>query len=291
MMNSTGLVLEGGGMRGIYTAGVLDYFMEQDFYFPYVIGVSAGACQASSYLSRQHGRNRKVNIDFINDPRYLSFRNYLRNREMFGMDFVFNEIPTSLVPFDFDTFRNRKEKFVIGTTDCITGEPVYYDDYKEDVLTIIRASSSLPFVAPIVEYDGRKLLDGGISDPIPLKKSEQDGNTRNVVVLTRNREYRKKKSSMFWLAKRSYRQYKGLLHAMENRYARYNETLDYIEEQEKQGNVFVIRPQLPLQVGRMEKNPLKLEALYEQGYKEAQAQHEALTKWLQLEVSASYSKT
>lgn len=290
-MNHIGLVLEGGGMRGIYTAGVLDYFMENDLYFPYVIGVSAGACQASSYLSRQHGRNRKVNIDFINDPRYLSFRNYVRNREMFGMDFVFNEIPTSLVPFDFETFQNRKEKFVIGTTDCVTGEPVYYDEYKEDVLTIIRASSSLPFVAPIVEYDGRKLLDGGISDPIPLKKSEQDGNMKNVVILTRNREYRKKKSSMFWLAKRSYRKYKGLLEAMEKRYARYNDTLDYIEEQEKKGNIFVVRPQLPLQVGRMEKNPLKLEALYRQGYEEAKAQHEKLEAWLETEMSASYLKT
>ncbi|MFC3884356.1 patatin family protein [Bacillus songklensis] len=280
MMKQTGLVLEGGGMRGVYTAGVLEFFMEQDLFFPYIIGVSAGACQAASYLSRQKGRNRQVNIGFIKDPRYISWRNYWKRREFFGMDFVFEEIPTKHVPFDFDTFLNRKERFVIGTTDCLTGEPVYYDDYERDVLKVIRASSSLPFLAPIVDYKGRKLLDGGISDPIPVKKAQKDGMSKNVVVLTRNVGYQKKKSNMLWVARRSYRDYSGLVQALENRYRVYNETISYLEEQEQKGTLFIIRPQQPLDVGRMERNPVKLEALYQQGYEEAKMQYGRLTKWL-----------
>lgn len=281
MLSETGLVLEGGGMRGVYTAGVLEYFMEQDLFFPYVVGVSAGACHATSYLSRQRGRNRQVNIDFVNDPRYLSWRNYLKTREMFGMNFIFNEIPTSIVPFDFTAFHNREERFVVGTTDCVTGKPAYFENVTdENVLMLVRASSSLPFVAPIVNFDDKQLLDGGISDPIPVRKAQLDGFEKNVIILTRNKGYRKKKSSMMWMAKRPYRQYQGLLQAMENRYQLYNETMDYIEELERQGKLFVIRPTQPLSVGRMERNPVKLQTLYEQGYEEATTQYESLIKWL-----------
>ncbi|UNL85895.1 patatin-like phospholipase family protein [Priestia koreensis] len=281
MLSETGLVLEGGGMRGVYTAGVLEYFMEQDLFFPYVVGVSAGACHATSYLSRQRGRNRQVNIDFVNDPRYLSWRNYLKTREMFGMNFIFNEIPTSIVPFDFTAFHNREERFVVGTTDCVTGKPAYFENVTdENVLMLVRASSSLPFVAPIVNFDDKQLLDGGISDPIPVRKAQLDGFEKNVIILTRNKGYRKKKSSMMWMAKRPYRQYQGLLQAMENRYQLYNETMDYIEELERQGKLFVIRPTQPLSVGRMERNPVKLQTLYEQGYEEATTQYESLIEWL-----------
>ncbi|MDQ0243898.1 putative patatin/cPLA2 family phospholipase [Bacillus fengqiuensis] len=279
-MEQTGLVLEGGGMRGVYTAGVLEFFMEQNLFFPYVIGVSAGACHAASYLSRQPGRNRQVNIGFIKDPRYISWRNYWKRREFFGMDFVFEEIPTKHVPFDFEMFLNKKERFVVGTTDCLTGEPVYYDDYGRDILTVIRASSSLPFIAPVVDYRGKKLLDGGISDPIPIKKAQRDGMTKNVVVLTRNADYQKKKSNMLWMAKRSYRAYPGLLQALESRYRLYNETVAYLEKEEEKGNVFIIRPEQPLSVGRMERNPVKLEGLYQQGYEEAKAKYNQLIKWL-----------
>ncbi|TYR79828.1 patatin family protein [Priestia megaterium] len=279
-MKDVGLVLEGGGMRGLYTTGVLDYFMEQELYLPYVIGVSAGACHATSYLSRQIGRSRKANLDYLHDPRYLSWRNYIKTKEMFGMDFVFQEIPMNLVPFDFEVFSKRTEKLVVGTTDCTTGEPVYFDQHDQDMLTIVRASSSLPFVSPMVSYQGKVLLDGGISDPIPIRKAEKDGFDKNVVILTRNQGYQKKKSNMLWFAKRFYRQYPGLVKALENRYRLYNETLTYIEEQETKGNVFVIRPQVPLVVGRMEKNKDKLDALYKQGYKEAADQYDQLKEWL-----------
>ena len=176
-MMQAGLVLEGGGMRGLYTAGVLEYFMEKDLYFPYNIGVSAGACMAASYLSRQKGRNKRVNLDFVEDKRYISFSNFIRKREIFGMDFIFDEIPNRLVPFDMDTFRESPEEFVIVTTDCETGEAVYYDktNHGDDLVKLLRASSSLPFVASSVEYKGRHLLDGGIVDPIPIKKAQADG--------------------------------------------------------------------------------------------------------------------
>ncbi|MGG4489786.1 patatin-like phospholipase family protein [Metabacillus idriensis] len=280
-MVSSGLVLEGGGMRGVYTAGVLEYFMEKDLYFPYIIGVSAGACMGASYVSGQKGRNKTVNINYANHKSYLSLSNYIRHKQLFGMDFIFDEIPNKLVPFHFDAFLKSDQTFLVGTTDCKTGEPVYYNknDIGKDILTILRASSSLPFIAPMIDYEGRKLLDGGIVDSIPIRKSQSDGNVRNVVILTRNAGYRKKKSTMEWMVRRSFRTYPLLADAMLNRYEQYNQTLDYIEEQEKLGNVFVIRPSKKLEVDRIERNPVKLERLYEQGLLDAEACFEALRKW------------
>ncbi len=281
-MNGTGLVLEGGGMRGVYTAGVLEYFMEQDFYLPYVIGVSAGACNATSYLARQRGRNKKVTVGFSNHPDYISLKNFWKKRQLFGMDLIFDEIPNKLVPFDFDRFHSAEEKFVIGTTDCRTGEPVYFEksSYSSEILSILRASSSLPFMAPVIELEDRYLMDGGISDPIPIRKSERDGNKRNILILTRNDGYIKKPSRMNWLTRKVYPQYNGLVDRMNNRFQVYNETVDYIREKEQSGDVFVIRPLEPLQVGRVERNPEKLTALYEQGYYDASNQFDALKEWL-----------
>lgn len=280
---NAGLVLEGGGMRGVYTAGVLEYFMEKDLYFPYNIGVSAGASNAVSYLARQKGRNRIVNIDYITHPEYLSFRNYIKKRQLFGMDFIFDVIPNKLVPFDYDSFYKAKEKFVVGTTDCVTGETVYYNnqEHGKDMLTILRASCSLPFIAPIVPYDNRSLLDGGISDPIPLMQAEKDGYTKNVVILTRNRGYKKKPSKNNWISKKSYKNYPGLLDKMESRGNDYNKTLDYLFEQEEKGNVFIIQPTNPLKVGRMEKNRDRLQELYNEGYKDAKEIYYSLLQWLE----------
>ncbi|MCP8968137.1 patatin-like phospholipase family protein [Ectobacillus ponti] len=283
MLQHTGLVLEGGGMRGVYTAGVLEYFMEKDLYFPYTIGVSAGACNAASYLARQKERNKQVNIGYINHPNYLSYKNLWRKRQLFDMDFIFREIPTQHVPFDFNTYRDASERFLIGTTDCETGQPVYFDKEgtDEEMLLLLQASSSLPFVAPIVEFRGKKLLDGGISDPIPLRKSQQDGNVKNILILTRNQGYQKKKSSFGWVAGRAYRQYPKLVESMLNRYQSYNETLQYIEEQEQEGKVFLIRPMEKLEVGRVEKDPQKLEALYMQGYRDAERLYDGLQRFLE----------
>ena len=281
-MNDVGLVLEGGGMRGLYTAGILEYFMKQNIYFPYCIGVSAGACMAASYLSRQTGRNRTVNIDFVNHPNYLSLRNMVKHRQLFGMDFIFDEIPNKHVPYDYDAFYQSKEEFVVGTTDCETGEPLYFkkEDYGNDMLKVIRASSSLPFVAPIIEFKGKKLLDGGITDPIPLVKAQQDGQSKNVVILTRNRGYSKKKSNMTWIVRRTFKQFPNLVKAMETRYKLYNETLTYLDQEEKAGRIFVFSPTEPIEVGRVERNPVKLSNLYELGLKDASVQFDRFQKWL-----------
>jgi predicted patatin/cPLA2 family phospholipase len=280
---SIGLILEGGGMRGVYTAGVLEYFSEHNIYFPYMIGVSAGACMGASYLSRQLGRNRVVNVEWVSDPRYISWKNLWKKGQLFGMDFIFDEIPNKHVPFDYDAFRNSPEEFVIGTTDCVTGETVYYrkSDPDFDLLQLLRASSSLPFIAPIVEYGRRKLLDGGISDPIPLKKAESDGCKRNLLILTRNEDYRKSPGRFGWIVQRAYRKYPKLVEKMFKRHERYNETLDYIVEQERTGLAFVIRPQETLVVGRMERDPAKLDALYRQGYEDAKRMMPQLLAWME----------
>lgn len=282
LLNQVGLVLEGGGMRSVYTGGVLEYFLEQEVFFPYVIGVSAGACNAASYLSKQKGRNKTVTIDYASDPRYLSWKNYLRNRQFFGMDFIFDEIPNQYVPYHYDVFYNSPSELVVGTTDCHTGEPVYFkkQDYERELLTVLRASSSLPFVAPEVRYKGRTLLDGGISDPIPIKKAQADGFRKNIVILTRNEGYVKKPSKFHFFVDRKYPDYMGLQTALRKRYIVYNETIAYLENEEKNGNLFIIRPTEPLKVGRMERNPHKLEALYRQGYEDAKTSRGKIQNWI-----------
>ncbi|CAB1262251.1 patatin family protein [Clostridium sp. MT-14] len=282
-MENIGLVLEGGGMRGLYTAGVLDLFMEKNLYLPYIIGVSMGACNACSYLSRQKGRNKRININYVDDPRYLSCRNLIFEKGIFGADFIFNEIPNKLEIFDVDTFNKSKEKFIVGTTDCDTGKPVYFEKNKcqdGDIFDAVRASSSLPFMASIVKFKGLNLLDGGISDPIPIEKSIKDGNKKNIIILTRNRDYVKKPFKMKFLARRLYSNYSGLVEAMINRHRKYNHTLRYIEKLRREGSVFVIRPKQPLKVKRIEKNKHKLTELYNQGYREALECYDKLEDWI-----------
>ncbi len=279
-LNNVGLVLEGGGMRGVYTAGVLEYFMEKNLYFPYVIGVSAGACNACSYISKQHGRNKRVTVDFVDDSRYLSYKNLIKEKSMFGMDFIFNEIPNHLVPFDFDAFYSSEQRFIIGTTDCHTGNPIYFTkDPKEDILSIIRASSSIPFIADTVDYSDYTLLDGGIADPIPIKKSIEDGNEKNVIVLTQNIGYTKKPMKLKWLIKRKYPQYKGLIDTLNNRYQLYNDTLAYAEQLEAEGKAIIIRPSQVFKVSRLEKKRERLEFLYQMGYQDAMKLYDKIINW------------
>lgn len=282
-MSSIGLVLEGGGMRGVYTSGVLDYFMEQDFYVPYVIGVSAGACNGVSYVSRQPGRTRKATIGYIDDPRYINYKNLIKYGYLLNMDLIFDEFPNKLVPFDYNTFFNSEQECVIGATSCNTGMPEYFSKKKSmdinNIMDICRASSSMPFVAPIVKIENEPFLDGGITDSIPIRKSIEDGNERNIIVLTRNKDYRKKPSSLRFLVKKMYAKYPKLQEAIFNRYKIYNETLDYIEKLEKEDRVFVIRPTEPFTVGRAEKNVEKLTGLYDMGYKDAENSMTALKEW------------
>ncbi|WP_096200631.1 patatin-like phospholipase family protein [Bacillus sp. FJAT-45350] len=281
-MENVGLVLEGGGMRGLYTAGVLEYFLEQELFFPYVVGVSAGACMAATYLSRQKGRNKKVNTGLVHDPRYLSYRNLFTKRQLFGMDFLFDEIPNKVVPFDFDTFLNGKERFSVGTTDCYTGEATYFEknEHGDNMLQIIRASSSLPFIAPPVHYDGKVLLDGGLIDPIPIRKSQMEGFNKNVVIMTKAEDFQRKPTKLASLANFFYRSYPTISGLLQTRHEVYNETLSFLKKEEEQGSTFIIQPSIELPVSPIERNQKKLIDLYELGYEDAKKQWGELTKWI-----------
>lgn len=264
MLTSWGLVLEGGALRGQYTAGVLDAFLEHNVEFPYVIGVSAGASIACSYVSKQHGRNRVIVDTYRNDRRYLSFRNWVTTGSLFGMDFIYGEVPLRLVPFDFATFEGSPSRFVTVCTDVETGQPVYYEKEGEDHLRVLRASASMPFLSPVVDYRGRRLLDGALADSLPWARAVAEGYSRNVVVLTRPRGYRKTRPNP-WPARLRYRRYPQLVEAINHRWCQYNASLEAIEAAERAGQALVIRPSQDLRIGRTEKSLVKLDALYELG--------------------------
>lgn len=277
--DKTGLVLEGGGLRGVYTSGAIRFLMDKDIVFPYVVGVSMGACNGANYISRQPGRNRTVNISFVNDSRYLSYKRLLLKGELFGMDFIFNTIPFSLVPFDQDTFLNNEAKFVVGVTDCETGDAVFYEknEIKDDYMEIFKASCSLPFVAKPVHYKKRIIMDGGLADPVPIEKSIADGNKKNVLVLTRPKGYRKKFSPLhLFLARLRYPGFKGLHKNLASRHKRYNHAMDLIDELEKSGQAVSIRPAKAIEAGRVERNKEKLYAAYDQGYEDASSYYEKI---------------
>lgn len=281
-MKQIGLVLQGGGMRGVYTSGVLDYFMEQNLYFPYVIAVSAGACNASAYLSRQKGLAKIMHINYINDSRYMGYTNLFLKKGIFNMDFIFDEIPRKLEPFHFETFHASEQRFIVGVTDCSTGASVYYD--KQDcanIFTIIRASCSMPFVTSIVDYQGTKLLDGGIADPIPIERSITDGNQRNVIVLTNEGSHLiSKPPNLTWLARTVYPQYKSLIASIFNHYNVYNQTMNRITHLINENKVFVIRPSRSIKIKGIERNPKKLIELYDQGYEDTKNSYDKIRTWM-----------
>ncbi|MFC5713893.1 patatin family protein [Thalassorhabdus alkalitolerans] len=286
-MDSTGLVLEGGGMRSAYTAGVLEFFLDSNIRFPYVIGVSAGASNACSYLSGQKGRNRKVGIDHVRDPRFLSFRNLFKEGSLFGMDFIYKEVPTKIEPLDVTSISTCPERFVIVTTDCQTGEP-YYIDHSDDIelLDAVRASSSLPFIAPMVQFKGKELLDGGIADPIPLRKAFNDGFEQNLVVLTQPKGYRKKPYKLKKLAEKLYPQHEKLIQSIFSRHLRYNQAMEEVEKLEEEGRIKVLRPSREACITFIEKDETKLSSLYEAGYKDAKSSYEEIMPWLERKAAA-----
>ena len=281
-MIEAGLVVEGGGMRGVYTAGVLDYFMEKNLYFDDCYGVSAGACHISSYVSKQIGRSIKVTLDYINDKRYCSVNSLIKTGDMFGVEMLYDIIPNNLELYDYDTFNKFKGNFYSVVTNCKTGKAEYMKikDMKKDIIAV-RASSSLPLLSRIVEINGKEYLDGGITDSIPIKKSIKDGHKKNVVILTRDKTYRKSKPKFLSLLKFKYKKYPNLVKAIENRYKMYNETLDFIEEEKAKNKVFIIQPKLPVKISRIEKDKDKLKALYNQGYEDAKEIYEDLMKFLE----------
>ena len=266
-----GLVLEGGGMRGLYTTGVLDHFMEREVRLDYVIGVSAGACNGLSYVSRQPGRNLRVNTQYIGDKRYLSLRNFMTTGSLFGMDFIFEELPYRLEPMDFDAFSQNPCEFVAGVTDVETGRPVYFPklDSMEEESMVLRASSSLPIFSPKVSFRGREYLDGGTSDPIPFQKALEDGCDRLVVVLTRERGYVKSPERYRAVYRRIFRETPGMIQCLDRRHEVYNRELEELRELERRGIALVIAPKESLGLSRFEKDREKLMAAYRTGVRDA----------------------
>lgn len=280
-MEKIGLVLPGGGMRGVYTSGVVDFFLHKNVNFPYIIGVSAGACNGSAYLSRQQGLGKTLYTKYLHDKRYVNFKNVFKNNNsILGMDFIFDEIPNKLEPFDFDSFNKANEKFIITATDCDSGKAVYFNkDDSLDLLKAIRASSSLPFVSPMVEYLDMNLLDGALSDPIPIKKSQTDGNNKNIVVLTRKKQSNKKTRYIRRLAKRFYPDHPQIIDAIANFHDIYNDSLKYIYNQQKNGEVLVIAPSEPIKLNAISTNYANINKLYQLGYDDASNAYNSLLNY------------
>ncbi|WP_278843590.1 patatin-like phospholipase family protein [Hoylesella timonensis] len=264
---NTGLVLEGGGMRGVFTCGVLDAFMKHDLYFRYVVAVSAGACNGMSYISRQPRRARFSNIDLLSKYDYIGLRHLVTQGCIFDQKLLYDKFPNEYVPFDFDTYFSSPSTFEMVTTNCLTGLPAYLTEKqnKQRALDIVRASSSLPFVSKIVEIDQIPMLDGGITDSIPVIRSMATGHHKNVVILTRQKGYRSTERDRK-IPHFIYKKYPRLRVALSRRVATYNEQLELVDQLEAAGQIVCICPQDPVEVGRMEKDTAKLERLYQEGY-------------------------
>lgn len=263
----TGLVLEGGGMRGVFTSGVLDAFMKHDLYFRYIVAVSAGACNGMSYVSRQPRRARISNIDYLARYKYIGIRHLVTQGCIFDRKLLYDKFPNQLLPFDFDEYFKHAKGFEMVTTNCLTGKAMYLSETsdRQRSLDIVRASSSLPYVSKIVTVDGIPMLDGGIIDSIPINRAIETGHEHNVVILTRNKDWRDtgkdRKVPAF-----IYKNYPRLRVVLSHRHVVYNQQIDLIDRLEAEGKITCIRPMRPMEVGRIENDVEKLERLYEEGF-------------------------
>ncbi len=268
----TGLVLEGGAMRGLFTAGVMDVMMEAGITFDGIIGVSAGSSFGCNYKSHQPGRVLRYNLRYGKDPRYMGLRSLLTTGDLVGAEFAYHTLPLELDIFDIEQFEKDATEFYLVCTDVHTGEPVYYrmDKVNRTSLEWLRASASMPVVTRPVKVDGHEMLDGGISDSIPLKYFQDIGYGRNVVVLTQPRDYMKKPAKG-WLFRLLLRRYPRIAEAMARRHEMYNAQLEYVREEAAKGDTFVIAPSRPLPIGRVEMNPEKMKLVYSMGRETATA--------------------
>lgn len=275
--SNTALVLEGGGLRGVFTCGVLDSFMDKGIRFPFTIGVSAGACNGLSYMSGQRGRAKSSNIDLLEKHHYIGLKYLFTQGCIMDFKLLFEDFPEKIIPYNYDAFFSNPGRYVMVTTNCMTGKAEYFEEKSspERIMSIVRASSSLPFVTKISYVDGVPMLDGGIADSIPVQYALDQGYTNIVVVLTRNKGYRKRDTRMP-IARFFYRKYPALQEALRQRNAVYNRTMDLIERLEDEGRITVIRPEKPVVVSRTEKDVDKLRELYEEGYEVGKKITEAL---------------
>lgn len=265
--DKSALVLEGGGMRGVFTCGVLDYLMDHKISFPYTVGVSAGACNGLSYMSHQRGRGRYSNIDLLAKYKYIGIRPLLKKRGLIDQQLLFHRFPDRILPYNYKAYAENPNRFEMVTTDCVSGRACYWEEKQDEkrIIDIVKASSSLPYACPIIYVDGKPMLDGGIVDSIPLMRAYEQGFDNSVVVLTRNRGYRKSDKEVI-VPRFIYKEYPRLRVALRNRNKIYNEQLELVERLEDEGKIKVIRPLKPIVVDRMETSVRKLTDLYEEGY-------------------------
>lgn len=284
-MQKATMVLEGGATRGVFSSGVLDYLMEQDFYTSHVVGVSAGSCNGVDYVSKQIGRTRDCMIHKEKEYDYhVGFRKFVKEKSILDMDMVFDKYPKEIFPFDFDTYFASEMECEIVTTNCVTGKAEYMTERsdRDRLMKLCRASSSMPLVSPIVNVDGVPYLDGGLADSIPVKRAQALGNEKIIVILTRNPGYRKKPTSrgVKSLYKRAYKKYPNLVRTAIKRSMIYNQQMELVENLEDEGKIFVIRPLIPT-VSRLEKNYDALMHFYEHGYRLMKRQYQALQEYLE----------
>ena len=264
-----GLVLEGGAMRGMYTAGVLDVFLEKCISVDAVVGVSAGALFGVNYLSRQKGRVIRYNKRFNSDKNYMGLRPLLREGNIVNTKYAYEEVPRKLDPFDDESYKKSGIPFYAVVTDIETGEPEYIQVYSAfEQMDVLRASGSMPFVSKPVLYNNKMYLDGGISDSIPFQWLSSQGYDKLIVILTRDMEYRKKPMSSS-LIKLFYKKQPQISEKLLKRHDVYNKSVELLKQWENEGKVFVIRPSKPIEIGRIETNPDKLQEVYDLGLKDA----------------------
>lgn len=282
-MENTALILEGGGMRGTFSAGVLDCLMAHGVKLDDVYGVSAGACLACSYLCGQIGRGLRVWTDYIGDKRYCSLESLIKTGDLFGADMNYNLVPFQYDPLDFEAYLCRNARFRAVVTNVDTGRAEYplVKDLRTDV-QLVRASASLPLISNIVTFNGKRYLDGGIADSIPIRQSLADGHARHVVILTQAEGYQKSPNRAMPLIALKYRRYPKFVEAVRTRHERYNEALRLAEMEQQAGRAFILRPDTPPDVGRVERDPEKLRALHAAGYAVAEREFERLAAFLKL---------
>ena len=285
MTKKATLVLEGGATRGLFTSGALDYLMERDLYFSDVIGVSAGSCNAVDYVSRQPGRTRDCMIPTDKEGKYYyGIRDFVKEKSLMNMDLIFDKYPKELLPFDFETYFNSEINCQIVTTNCLTGKAEYMteDSDNDRLMKLCRASSSMPLLTPIVNIDNVPYLDGGLADSVPIRRAQQMENEKIVVILTKNQGYRKSVLSptMQRVYKRAYKSYPNLIRTIFRRSFEYNKTMNYLDQLEKRGEIFILRPQVK-PVSRLERNKETLHAFYEHGYKYTERKFDDLMEYLE----------
>lgn len=293
-LDKVGLIVEGGGLRAMFGAGVLDHFLTCSIHFPYVSGVSAGALYSASYVSRQHKRNLNIQLKYHDDPRYMGMKHLLKTGSYVNTPFTFHAMAKQLVPYDFDMLFNMKEVFEVGAFNCKTGKTDYFSSQQlttqDQVLESLIATSSLPFISKPMMINNMPYLDGGIMDPIPAEHAFESGCDRLVIILSQHASYRKLAMKMDLACRIACYKYPKLYQALHSRHEHYNKALDNIAEWERQGKVFVIRPQAPSDIARLEKDKNKVKLRYEEGVTEAKASWGALQRWLATPVVATNSR-